>query len=267
VRVPIPGPAFFTAYVRDLTERKKLELEQARLLQVSEEANKAKSEFLATMSHELRTPLNAISGYTELLKLGIRGPVTEAQVADLDRINRSQAHLLGIINDILQFAKLEVGQLEIELENFAIDAALSVAEELVGPQLESRQLSYVYQHGDDSVNIRADRDRFQQIVLNLLSNAIKFTPEKGTITVSWRVKGNNVVIEVADTGIGIHKTQLARIFDPFVQVHSGTTRTSEGVGLGLAISRDMARQMGGDITVRSKSGEGSTFSLLLPLGA
>jgi PAS domain S-box-containing protein len=266
VRVPIPGPAFFTAYVRDLTERKKLELEQARLLQVSEEANKAKSEFLATMSHELRTPLNAISGYTDLLKLGIRGPVTEAQVADLDRINRNQAHLLGIINDILQFAKLEVGQLEIDLENFAIDPALSIAEELVGPQLESRQLSYVYQHGDESVNVRADRDRFQQIVLNLLSNAIKFTPEKGTITVSWRVKGNSVVIEVADTGIGIHKTQLERIFDPFVQVHSGTTRTSEGVGLGLAISRDMARQMGGDITVRSKSGEGSTFSLILPLG-
>ncbi|MDQ6691049.1 MAG: PAS domain S-box protein [Gemmatimonadota bacterium] len=264
VRVPIQGPAFFTAYVRDLTERRKLEAEQARLLQVSEEANKAKSEFLATMSHELRTPLNAISGYTELLKLGIRGPVTEAQVADLDRINRSQAHLLGIINDILQFAKLEVGQLEINLENFSVDAALSVAEELVGPQLESRRLSYVYEHGDSSVSIRADRDRFQQIVLNLLSNAIKFTPEEGRIALSWRVNGNNVGIEVRDTGIGIDATQLERIFDPFVQVNSGTTRTSEGVGLGLAISRDMARQMGGDITVSSQPGKGSTFSLLLP---
>jgi len=266
VRVPIDGPAFFTAYVRDLTERKKLEAEQARLLQVSEEANKAKAEFLATMSHELRTPLNAISGYTELLKLGIRGPVTAAQVADLDRINRSQAHLLGIINDILQFAKLEVGQLEIDLESFPIDAALSVAEELVGPQLESRRQSYIYRHGDSSVRIRADRDRFQQIVLNLLSNAIKFTPENGTITVSWHERGDKVAIEVSDTGIGIDPAQLERIFDPFVQVHSGTTRTSEGVGLGLAISRDMARQMGGDITVRSKSGKGSTFSLLLPSG-
>lgn len=267
VRVPIDGPAFFTAYVRDLTERKKLEAEQARLLEVSEEANKAKSEFLATMSHELRTPLNAISGYTELLKLGIRGPVTEAQAADLDRINRNQAHLLGIINDILQFAKLEVGQLEIKLENFPVDAALSIAEELVGPQLEARQLSYEYLHGDESVSVRADRDRFQQIMLNLLSNAIKFTPEKGSITVGWRVSGDNVVIEVTDTGIGIEETQLGRIFDPFVQVHSGTTRTSEGVGLGLAISRDMARQMGGDITVRSESGKGSTFSLHLPRGA
>jgi PAS domain S-box-containing protein len=266
VRVPIEGPAFFTAYVRDLTQRKKLEAEQARLLQVSEEANKAKSEFLATMSHELRTPLNAISGYTELLKLGIRGPVTAEQVADLDRINRNQAHLLGIINDILQFAKIEVGQLEIDLQDFAIDAALAVVEELVGPQLESRHLAYEYRHGDESVKVRADRDRFQQIVLNLLSNALKFTPEKGRITVSWREMGDKVVIDVADTGIGIAPTQLERIFDPFVQVHSGPTRTSEGVGLGLAISRDMARQMGGDITVTSKSGEGSTFSLVLSRG-
>jgi signal transduction histidine kinase len=267
VRVPIPGPAFFTAYVRDLTERKKLEAEQARLLRVSEEANRAKSEFLATMSHELRTPLNAISGYTELLKLGIRGPVTEAQISDLDRINRSQAHLLGIINDILQFAKSEAGQLEINLETFPLDAALSTVEELVAPQLESRQLAYEYVQGDKSVTVRADRDRFQQIVLNLLSNAIKFTPEKGTVTVSWRLSGNAVVIEVADTGIGIETSQLERIFDPFVQVHSGTTRTSEGVGLGLAISRDMARQMAGDITVRSSPGKGSTFSLVLPRGS
>ena len=267
VRVPLPGPAFFTAYIRDLTERKRLEAEQARLLKDSEEANRAKSEFLATMSHELRTPLNAISGYTELLKMGIRGPVTEAQVADLDRINRSQAHLLGIINDILQFAKLEVGQLEISVEDFFVDAALAVTAELVAPLLEAKKLSYTYQHGDESVTVRADRDRFQQIVLNLLSNAIKFTPETGKITVSWHLNENNVVIEVADTGIGIEPSQLDRIFDPFVQVQSGTTRTSEGVGLGLAISRDMARQMGGDITVRSKTGSGSTFGLVLPRGA
>ncbi len=267
VRVPLPGPAFFTAYIRDLTERKRLEIEQARLLKDSEEANRAKSEFLATMSHELRTPLNAISGYTELLKMGIRGPVTEAQVADLDRINRSQAHLLGIINDILQFAKLEVGLLEITVEDFSVDAALSVTKELVAPLLEAKKLSYTYQPGDESVTVRSDRDRFQQIVLNLLSNAIKFTPKKGKIAVSWRLNENDVVIEVADTGIGIDASQLERIFDPFIQVQSGTTRTSEGVGLGLAISRDMARQMGGDITVRSKSRRGSTFSLVLPRGA
>jgi PAS domain S-box-containing protein len=267
VRVPLPGPAFFSAYIRDVTERKRLEVEQARLLKDSEEANRAKSEFLATMSHELRTPLNAISGYTELLKMGVRGPVTAAQIADLDRINRSQAHLLGIINDILQFAKLEVGQLKMSLEDFSVDTALGVTQELVAPLLEGKKLSYTYQQGDKSVTVRADRDRFQQIVLNLLSNAIKFTPQQGKITVGWHLNDDNVVIEVADTGIGIDASQLDRIFDPFIQVQSGTTRTSEGVGLGLAISRDLARQMAGDITVKSKSGSGSTFSLVLPRGA
>lgn len=267
VRVPLPGAAFFTAYIRDLTERKRLELEQARLLKESEEANRAKSEFLATMSHELRTPLNAISGYTELLKLGIRGPVNEAQVADLDRINRSQAHLLAVINDILQFAKLEIGQLQIKLEDFPVDGVLAMTRELVGPLLEAKNLSYSYERGDASVTVRADHDRFQQILLNLLSNAIKFTPDNGKITISLHQDQDKVIIEVADTGIGIDATQLERIFDPFVQVQSGTTRTSEGVGLGLAISRDLARQMGGEIIVRSQVQKGSTFSLILPRGA
>jgi len=264
VRVPLPGPAFFTAYIRDLTERKRLEADQARLLKESEEANRAKSEFLATMSHELRTPLNAISGYTELLKMGLRGPVTEEQVADLERINRSQSHLLGIINDILQFAKLESGQLEMTVDEFAVETALDTAEELVRPQLEAKKISYARLRGDKSARVRADSDRFQQIVLNLLSNALKFTPEGGRITVAWRIEQQRFLIDVADTGIGIAVDQFERIFDPFVQVQSGTTRTSEGVGLGLAISRDMARQMGGDVYVTSESGNGSTFTLALP---
>ncbi len=264
VRVPLPGPAFFTAYIRDLTERKRLEAEQARLLKESEEANRAKSEFLATMSHELRTPLNAISGYTELLKMGLRGPVTEGQVADLDRINRSQTHLLGIINDILQFAKLESGQLEIKVDEFNVETALDTAEELVRPQIEAKKISYARVRGEKSVKVRADPDRFQQIILNLVSNAVKFTQEGGRISVDWRVEGQSIRVQVADTGVGIAVEQFERIFDPFVQVHSGTTRTSEGVGLGLAISRDMARQMGGDISVKSELGIGSTFILTLP---
>ena len=264
VRVPLPGPAFFTAYIRDLTERKRLEADQARLLKESEEANRAKSEFLATMSHELRTPLNAISGYTELLKMGLRGPVTEEQIADLERINRSQSHLLGIINDILQFAKLESGQLEMTVDEFPVETALDTAEELVRPQLEAKKISYARLRGDKSARVRADADRFQQIVLNLLSNALKFTPEGGRITVAWRIEQQRFLIDVADTGIGIAVDQFERIFDPFVQVQSGTTRTSEGVGLGLAISRDMARQMGGDVYVTSELGNGSTFTLALP---
>jgi PAS domain S-box-containing protein len=264
VRVPLTGPPFFTAYIRDLTERKRLEADQARLLRESEEANQVKSEFLATMSHELRTPLNAISGYTDLLKMGLRGPVTEAQIADLDRINRSQDHLLGIINDILQFAKLESGQLEMKIDSFPLEAALDASEELVRPQLETKDISYTRLRGDSSVQVLADRDRFQQIIVNLLSNAVKFTLGSGNVSVSWRVENDRVRIDVADTGIGISPGQIERIFDPFVQVQSGTTRTSEGVGLGLAISRDMARQMGGDVSVTSELGKGSTFTLVLP---
>jgi PAS domain S-box-containing protein len=267
VRVPLPGPAFFTAYLRDLTERRRLEAEQERLLSESNEANRAKSEFLATMSHELRTPLNAIAGYAELLRLGIRGPVNEAQVADLERINRSQAHLLAIINDILQFAKLESGQLEMQSEIFPLASALVSAEELVKPQADARRISLYFERSDESVLVRADRDRFQQIVLNLLSNALKYTPEGGTVKVTSTSTPETVLISVTDTGIGIGANQLERIFDPFVQVQSGPTRTSDGVGLGLAISRDMARQMGGDVSVESRQGEGSKFTVALPRGS
>ncbi|HET6761087.1 MAG TPA: ATP-binding protein, partial [Gemmatimonadaceae bacterium] len=147
---------------------------------------------------------------------------------------------------------------------FPVEAALDVAEELVGPQIEARKISYAYLGGDKSVKVYADRDRCQQIVLNLLSNALKFTPDGGRIAVGWRVVGEQVLIDVADTGIGVATDQLQRIFDPFVQVQSGNTRTSEGIGLGLAISRDMARQMGGEVSVKSELGKGSTFTLSLP---
>ena len=251
--------------VNERLEQKTAEVRQA--LREAEQANKAKSDFLATMSHELRTPLNAINGYTELLKMGIRGPVNDAQRADLDRINRSQAHLLGIINDILKFAKLESGQLEVKMEEFPVGEAVRAAEELVKPQLESKKIKYEHLPGDEKLIVRSDRDRFQQIVLNLLANAAKFTPEGRTVTVSWEAKGDKILTRVVDTGIGIPPDQLDRIFDPFVQVDASTTRESEGVGLGLAIGRELARQMGGDVTVSSILGRGSTFTLTLPRGA
>jgi PAS domain S-box-containing protein len=264
VRVPLPGSAFFTAYLRDLTERRKLETEQARLLQESEAANQAKSEFLATMSHELRTPLNAIAGYADLLRMGVRGPVTDAQVADLDRITRSQAHLLGLINDILQFAKLEAGQVEITVEKTPLKAVVVSAAELVKPQAESKNIAIIFDRCDESLVVCADRDRFLQILLNLLSNAVKFTLDGGSITISCDADGETARISICDTGVGIPTDQQERIFDPFVQVHGGTTRPSDGVGLGLAISRDIARQMKGEISVTSSPGVGSTFTVTLP---
>jgi signal transduction histidine kinase len=199
--------------------------------------------------------------------MGIRGPVNDAQRADLDRINRSQAHLLGIINDILKFAKLESGQLEMRIEEFPIDEALRASEELVRPQLDEKRIRFDFVAGRRNVTVRSDRDRFQQIILNLLANAVKFTPDGGTITVSWEERGEQVLTHVADTGLGIAADQIERIFDPFVQVDASTTRKSEGVGLGLAISRELARQMGGDVTVTSRPDDGSRFTLSLPRGA
>jgi len=199
--------------------------------------------------------------------MGIRGPVNEAQKADLDRINRSQAHLLGIINDILKFAKLESGQIEMKVEEFPIDEALRAAEELLRPQVDEKSIRYEYVRGNRNVTVRSDRDRFQQIILNLLANAVKFTPEEGTITVSWEERGEQVLTHVTDTGLGIAADQIERIFDPFVQVDASTTRKSEGVGLGLAISRELARQMGGDVIVTSRPGHGSRFTLVLPRGS
>jgi PAS domain S-box-containing protein len=264
VRVPLPGSAFFTAYLRDLTERRKFEAEQARLLAESEAANQAKSEFLATMSHELRTPLNAIAGYADLLRMGVRGPVNDAQIVDLDRITRSQAHLLAVINDILQFAKLEAGSVEITVEKIPLKNVLVAAAELIRPQAESKKLAVIFDECDESLVVCADHDRLLQILLNLLSNAVKFTPEGGSITVRCHADGDTAVTSISDTGIGIPPDQQQRIFDPFVQVHSGTTRASDGVGLGLAISLDMARQMKGEISVESAPDRGSTFRISLP---
>ncbi|HJU89484.1 MAG TPA: ATP-binding protein [Gemmatimonadaceae bacterium] len=242
------------------------ELENARLFREAQEANLAKSQFLATMSHELRTPLNAIAGYTELLDLGLRGQVTDLQREDLARIRVNQQHLLGLINDVLSFAKIETGHLEMEIASVPVDESLAGLRALVEPQLRGKRLGFVYRPGDPSVRVRADREKMQQIVLNLLSNAIKFTPPGGSVTLAWDADEGEVHVRVTDTGAGIPVEKREVIFEPFVQLQHGLTRRTEGSGLGLAISRELGRAMGGDVTVDSELGSGATFSVRLPRG-
>lgn len=252
-------------------------IERARLLDAertarteAELANRAKMEFLAMMSHELRTPLNAIAGYAELLAIGLRGPLTEAQLADVQAIHRNERHLLSLIEEVLTFAKIDAGRIRLEPEDVRVSAALASMSDLIAPQMEQKQLDYELEACDSSLAVFADVERLQQVILNLLSNAVKFTPSGGRIVVGaapHATDDNLVEIRVRDTGIGIPADKLASIFEPFVQLDGGLTRTSQGTGLGLAISRDLARAMEGDLVVHSEEGQGAEFVLTLPRGA
>ena len=249
----------------DVTAYKELLSSERMARQEAEEANAAKSQFLATMSHELRTPLNAIAGYVQLIQIGVRGPVNEAQKEDLDRINRSQLHLLALINDILNFAKIEAGHVAVESDEVDLEEILSGIEEFVRPQLQEKNQQYVQLCKLNGVKACGDADKVRQILLNLLSNAIKFTGEGGHIELTCEVKGNAICIRVTDDGSGIPEDKLDAIFEPFVQVDRGySSAQHQGTGLGLSISRDLARRMKGDLTVESEMGKGSTFELTLP---
>ena len=229
----------------------------------ADNANRAKSEFLAAMSHDLRTPLNAIGGYADLVKDGLYGPVTDAQITAMQRIRRAEDHLLTLINDILSYAKIEAGRLTIELTDVPVNELLTELRLLIAPQVAAKGLRYEFRPGPPDVRVRADRERATQIVLNLLTNAVKFTAE-GTIGVDFEATLDDVFIRVRDTGPGIAPDRTSTIFDPFVQAGRFGEPRREGVGLGLAISRELARAMGGDLTVVSELGRGSTFTARLP---
>ena len=241
------------------------ELEHRRA--IADEANTAKSAFLAAMSHELRTPLNAIGGYVQLLQMGIHGPITPEQAAALDKVLRSQRHLLRLINEVLNLARIEAKGVHYNLQRVVLREVVNGVLPMIEPQLAERGLTSEILVGPE-LTVRADRDKLEQVLLNLLGNAVKFTPAGGFVRVRAALDDTQapfwVRIHVEDSGIGISADQLERIFEPFVQVDVSPAGRVEGSGLGLAISRDLARGMGGDLTATSVVGQGSSFTLSLP---
>jgi PAS domain S-box-containing protein len=258
----------FAKVTRDLTERRETEalaLAAARRVAEVEAASRAKSEFLATLSHELRTPLNAIGGYAELLTMEVRGPLADGQREYIERIRRSQQHLLSIINDLLNYSRVEAGGFAYEAGPVSISEVIDSVVAMVEPQTMNRGIDLRADPPSGEVTAWADRLKTEQILLNLLSNASKFTPAGGSIVVSCETDGERINLRVVDSGVGIPADKLDEVFEPFVQLGRTLITGHEGTGLGLAISRDLARGMGGDLTAESEPGKGSTFTLSLPV--
>ena len=249
----------------DRTRRQAEEIEHRR--NEADVANRTKTEFLAAMSHELRTPLNAIAGYVQLLMLGVRGPLTDEQAIDLGRIQRSQQHLLSLINDILNFSRLEAGAVTYEIGSVPLGSVLEAATSMISLQAAAKQITLTLEPCPPTMRALADDSKLEQVLLNLLSNAVKFTQHGGHVSIRCEAADDHVLTRVQDDGPGIPADRLADIFEPFVQLDRALGNPREGVGLGLAISRDLARGMQGDLTVESIPGKGSTFTVSLKRAA
>ncbi len=245
-------------------ERARSEAEVARA--EAERANNSKTDFLAVMSHELRTPLTAIMGYEELLSDGITGPVTELQRQQLGRINASARHLLGLIDEILTFARVDIGRERVRWESMSVNHTLTDAASLVQPMAADKNLKFVVELLDEDQSIQTDSTKLRQMLVNLLSNGIKFT-DKGEVRVGCAVNNSTLEVRIADTGVGIAAENIEDVFEPFWQAEQTATRKTGGTGLGLSVTRKLARLLGGDVTVASRMGAGSTFLLTLPMKA
>jgi PAS domain S-box-containing protein len=268
-----------TVEARAAAEEARSAADDAR--QTAEKVARTKSEFLATVSHEIRTPINAILGYSELLDLGLAGPLTEAQREHLGRLRTSGEHLLTLVSELLDMAKLDAGRMLVTREHALSGDAVRAALTLVLPQAQARNVALVVEGADEpGVPYVGDAYRVQQILVNLLMNAVKFTPEGGTVSVACTLEtevapearaagpGPWARIRVSDTGSGIEVPRQVAVFEPYVQAEAGQARTAGGTGLGLTISRRLARLMGGDLVLEgSTPGEGSVFALWLPSSA
>jgi signal transduction histidine kinase len=245
-------------------EKARSEAEAARA--EAERANNSKTDFLAVMSHELRTPLTAIMGYEELLSDGITGPVTELQRQQLGRINASARHLLGLIDEILTFTRVDVGRERVRWEAMAINQTLGDAAALVEPMASAKDINFIVELLEEDQVIQTDGTKLRQMLVNLLSNAIKFT-QKGEVRVTCSVSNGFLEVRIADTGVGIPVEHIDDVFEPFWQAEQSATRRTGGTGLGLSVTRKLARLLGGDVTVTSRMGMGTTFILTLPMKA
>jgi PAS domain S-box-containing protein len=252
----------------EIEEHKRLEMARDAALEEVNRANKAKADFLAMMSHELRTPLNAIGGYAQLMIDGIPTPPSDGQLNYLRRIAKSQQHLLSLIEAVLLHAKVEAGKVTYQIADFWAREVLELIDPLTAPQRAAKRLGYDCHGCDGKLVFRGDREKVVQILLNVLSNAVKFTPAEGQITVSTKVLAADVgAFVVKDTGIGMSAEELQLVFEPYVQFDSKLARESKGTGLGMPISRELARGMGGDLTATSEPGAGSVFTFSLPLAS
>ncbi|MEZ5333787.1 MAG: ATP-binding protein [Methanolobus sp.] len=263
-KIFIDGKQYILENYQDISERKEAEEAIINSKITAEEANRTKSEFLATMSHELRTPLNAVIGYSDILLEETFGDLNDQQKKSLNHISHSGKHLLKLINDILDISKVESGKMELHYDEFRIKDIFSNVLNIVSPLARKKDIEISTQVIPENLSINADRVRFKQILFNLASNAVKFTPDGGHVTLEAHGKENQVEISVIDTGIGISEEDISKLFLPFQQIDSTISRKYDGTGLGLSLVKRFTEMHGGEVQVSSEFGKGSKFTIHIP---